>query len=138
MTSRAGLVRAQVAWGVIYPFGSQIVHAAFAPSVDVFYYAVPFMHVHAAGMFFGYVQGVCESAVSGLQYITFATVINLVRSCYMAVSNYFTIIVWDGFGVSGVFGEGCASASRHCIVLTMALAPPSKPYLVDSGPLSEV
>eukprot|EP01050_Picozoa_sp_SAG11_P028323 SAG11_NODE_7528_length_1134_cov_1.492754_1_plen_113_part_10 len=34
-------------------------------------------------------------------------------------SNYFTILVWDGFGVSGVFGEGCASSSRHMIVLTL-------------------
>ena len=36
---------------------------------DVFHYAIPFMHVHAAGMFFAYIQSVCEAAISGLQYL---------------------------------------------------------------------
>ena len=80
------------------------------------------MHVHAAGIFFGYVQSVCEAGISGLQYVTVGTIIGLFRSLYMGVSNYFTIVLWDGFGVSGVFGEGCASASRHCFILTTCLA----------------
>lgn len=64
----------------------------------------------------------CEAAIAGLQYVTVGTLIGLLRSLYMGVSNYFTIIVWDGFGISGVFGEGCGSSSRHCVVLTTAAA----------------
>lgn len=133
-------VAAGVAWGIIYPFGGMIVEAAFSPTIDVFYYSVPFMRVHAAGIFFGYIQSVCEGAISGLQYVTVGTIIGLVRSMYMGVSNYFTIVVWDGFGVSGVFGEGCASASRHCVILSSCLAflfiyPPNKRLRVCGGTL---
>jgi hypothetical protein len=43
-----------VAWTIVYPFGGLIVQGAFAPQQDVYHYAIPFMHVHAAGMFFQY------------------------------------------------------------------------------------
>lgn len=129
-----------VAWGIIYPFGEIIVKGAFAPTAAVLHYSIPFMWVHAAGIFFGYIQSVCEGAISGLQYVTVGTLIGLVRSLYMGISNYFTIIVWDGFGVSGVFGEGCASASRHCVILSSCLAflfcySPNRHLRICAGPL---
>ena len=67
-------------------------------------------------------EQVAEKAIAGLQYVFFGQIIGLIRAFYMATSNYFTILVWDGFGVSGVFGEGVASCSRHAFILPAALS----------------
>lgn len=63
-----------VAWTIVYPFGGLIVQGAFAPQQDVYHYAIPFMHVHAAGMFFQYLSvphSYCDIIIQNLnEYVT--------------------------------------------------------------------
>ena len=122
MALLSACIASAVSWAVIYPFGRSLVVVAFEPKADVLSYAIPFMDVHAAGVLFGFVQSVLEATIQGLQFVQVQCAITLLRSCYMGVVNYFTILVWDGFGISGVFGEGIASTSRHAVVLTAAAA----------------
>ncbi len=119
MAYTTALLSGLLVWVISYSLTPYILRNAFDPEPAVYDYAVNFVYMHMSGNLAMYIHNAQEQMIRGLQHMKVFTAISLMRSFYMALSNYFTVIVFDGFGMGGLFGEAMASSSRNHFVFIL-------------------